>query len=305
MMHALPQNLKLVSIAQDDGAETLGLCTERGILDVRFAAQHFSVSAPLTLEAMLRDGNAAALNGLRDLALATSDVALFLDEAGIRHGRLLAHPEKIICVGLNYRRHAVEVKMPEPRLPPLFNKFSNALGAHGQAITLPGPDIATKFDYETELAIVIGKAARNVTEAEALDYVAGYCTGNDFSARDLQMELPGGQWVVGKSLDGFAPIGPYFVSADLAGNPDAMNITTHVNGELRQSSNTSDFIFNTAQMVAYISRYWTLQPGDLIFTGTPEGVILGYPEDKRIWLKAGDEIVSSVGNLGELKFRLQ
>lgn len=305
MPHTLPRNLALLSIHQDDGSETLGLRTESGILDIRAAATHFGVPAPLSVEAMLREGRADELNRLAERALAAADNRLFRDEAVIRHGRLFTRPDKIICVGLNYRRHAVEVGAQPPRVPPLFNKFANALAPHGGAITLPPPDIATKFDYETELVAVIGKPARNVNEAEALDYVAGYCVGNDFSARDLQMELPAGQWLVGKTLDGFAPVGPWFVSADLVGNPDALAISTSVNGEVRQSSTTADFIFNTAQVVAYISRYWTLMPGDLIFTGTPEGVILGYPEEKRQWLKAGDEIVSTIEKLGALHFTLR
>ena len=305
MPHTLPRGLVLVSIHQEDGAETLGLRTERGILDIRAAACRFGLAAPLSVESMLRDGRADELATLAARALAADAADLFRDEAGLRHGRLFTHPDKIICVGLNYRRHAAEVGAQPPRVPPLFNKFANALAPHGGTITLPPPEIARKFDYETELVVVIGKPARNVSEAEALGYVAGYCVGNDFSARDLQMELPAGQWLVGKTLDGFAPVGPWFVSADLVGNPDALAIGTRVNGELRQSSTTADFIFTTAQIVAYISRYWTLMPGDLIFTGTPEGVILGYPEDKRQWLKAGDAIVSSIEKLGDLKFTLQ
>jgi 2-keto-4-pentenoate hydratase/2-oxohepta-3-ene-1,7-dioic acid hydratase in catechol pathway len=169
---------------------------------------------------------------------------------------------------------------------------------------LPPKDISIKFDYETELLIVIGKACRNVAEADALNYIAGYCTSNDFSSRDLQLELPAGQWMIGKTLDDFAPIGPYFVSADQVGDPNKLKIETRVNGELRQSSNTADFIFNTQQIVAYISKHWTLEPGDIIFTGTPQGVIAGKPKDKQVWLKAGDEIVSSIEKLGDLKFRL-
>jgi 2-keto-4-pentenoate hydratase/2-oxohepta-3-ene-1,7-dioic acid hydratase in catechol pathway len=127
---------------------------------------------------------------------------------------------------------------------------------------------------------------------------------NDFSARDLQLELPSGQWMIGKTLDNFAPIGPYFVSSDLVGDPNKLKIETRVNGELRQSSNTSDFIFNTQQMVSYISKHWTLEPGDIIFTGTPKGVIAGHPKDKQVWLKPGDEVVSTIEKLGELKFTL-
>ncbi|MDA8095239.1 MAG: fumarylacetoacetate hydrolase family protein [Betaproteobacteria bacterium] len=303
-MRRLAERLTLLSIRQDDGAETLGIRTPQGILDVRSVAARFSLPAPQTLESMLRESRGAELEAIMHHALAAGDAALFRPEASIRHGRLFTHPEKIVCVGLNYRRHAAEVGAQPPRFPPLFSKFANALAPHGGTIVLPPPEIATQFDYETELVAVIGRPARNVSEHEALTYIAGYCVGHDFSARDLQMELPAGQWLVGKSLDGFAPVGPYFVSADLVGNPDRLAISTRVNGELRQSSNTSDFIFTMPQLVAYISRYWTLMPGDLIFTGTPEGVILGYPEAQRRWLKAGDEIVSAIEKLGELKFRL-
>jgi 2-keto-4-pentenoate hydratase/2-oxohepta-3-ene-1,7-dioic acid hydratase in catechol pathway len=185
-------------------------------------------------------------------------------------------------------------------VPILFSKYSNSLAGHKCVITLPLASVSYKFDYETELLIVIGKRAFNVSEAQALSHVAGYCTAQDFSARDLQTELPGGQWLAGKTLDNFAPIGPYFVSADLVGDPSNLQIKTWVNGELRQSSNTGYMIFSPAQIIAYISRLWPLEPGDLIFTGTPQGVILGLPPDKRVWLKPGDTIVSSVEKLGEL-----
>ena len=183
----------------------------------------------------------------------------------------------------------------------LFNKYNNSLSAHRSPIKLP-VEVAKKFDYETELVIVVGRTAKNVSEADALSYVAGYCTGNDFSARDLQFDT-GGQWMVGKTFDQFAPLGPYLVTADQV-NPDRLNIECRVNGEIRQSSNTEDFIFTSAQVVSYISRHLTLKPGDIIFTGTPEGVILGHPKDKQVWLKAGDKIACSVEKLGELEFEL-
>ena len=135
-------------------------------------------------------------------------------------------------------------------------------------------------------------------------FVAGYAIGHDLSARDLQMELPAGQWMIGKTLDGFAPIGPYFVSADVVGNPGTLQLTTRVNGVQVQNDNTSDLIFSVPQLIAYISKHWTLQAGDIIFTGTPAGVIHGRPKAQQQWLKAGDEIVSSVDKLGELHFKL-
>ena len=146
--------------------------------------------------------------------------------------------------------------------------------------------------------------SRNVSEADALGYVAGYCTGQDFSARDLQTELPGVQWMVGKTLDNFGPIGPWFVSADLVGDPSNLKLETRVNGELRQSANTGEMIFSPQQIIAYVSRLWTLEPGDIIFSGTPEGVIMGMPKEKQVWLKAGDKVTSSIEKLGELHFSL-
>jgi 2-keto-4-pentenoate hydratase/2-oxohepta-3-ene-1,7-dioic acid hydratase in catechol pathway len=303
--HEMPRNLTLLTIAHQDGSESLGVKTEKGILDVRAASKALKLSAPQTLEELLHHGNAAGLEKLISAATTNAKAkSAWVAESSIAYGRLFTHPGKIICVGLNYKRHAQEVKMAEPRVPPLFNKYNNTLAAHQCTIPLPPKEVAYKFDYETELLIVMGKKARNVSEADALNYVAGYCTANDFSARDLQLETPSVQWMIGKTLDNFAPIGPYFVSADLVGNPNNLKLQTRVNGEIRQDWNTNDFIFNTQQIIAYISKHWTLEPGDIIFTGTPHGVILGYPQDKRVWLKAGDEVVSSIEKLGELRFKL-
>jgi 2-keto-4-pentenoate hydratase/2-oxohepta-3-ene-1,7-dioic acid hydratase in catechol pathway len=300
--HKMPTGVKLLMMKNADGSESLGVVTDKGVIDVRAAAAKYRIAAPLTLDELLQGGNADGLNAVVDKTRSSGDA--LLDEAKMQHAKMFAHPSKIMCVGLNYRQHAKEVGMKEPSVPVLFNKYDNTLAGHNTTIKLPAKDIAHKFDYETELLIVIGKQARNVSESEALSYVAGYCTSNDFSARDLQLELPSGQWMIGKTLDDFAPIGPYFVSSDLVGNPNSLKIQTRVNGELRQSSNTNDFIFNTQQMVSYISRFWTLNPGDIIFTGTPQGVIAGYPKEKQVWLKPGDEIVSSIEKLGDLRFKL-
>ena len=285
-----------------NGEFRLGVKTDHGILDVPEAASLLRMHAPVTVDDLLQHEDGPSLNALVDAVLQSSTArAAFVDEAGVEYGPVVTRPEKIVCVGLNYRRHAKEVNLPIPNQPVLFSKFNNTLSAHNKAITLP-VEVATKFDYETELVIVIGRQAKNVSEANALSYVAGYCTGNDFSARDLQFDR-GGQWMVGKTPDQFAPLGPYMVTAD-QDNPDKLKIECQVNGETRQSSNTDDFIFNTAQMVSYISRHMTLKPGDIIFTGTPEGVIMGCPRDKQVWLKAGDKISCRVEKLGELKFEL-
>jgi 2-keto-4-pentenoate hydratase/2-oxohepta-3-ene-1,7-dioic acid hydratase in catechol pathway len=303
--HEMPSKVTLLSILNADGTETLGVKTERGVIDVRKASRLLHIAAPVTMEELLRDGNASGLNKLVVAAQSSPKAkSAIVDESKITHGRLFTNPGKIVCIGLNYRAHAAEAQMKLPNVPILFNKYNNALAAHNCTIKLPPRDVSYKFDYETEMLIVIGKAARNVSEADALNYVAGYCTSQDFSSRDLQLETPAGQWMVGKTLDSFGPIGPYFVSADVVGSPSNLKIETYVNGERRQSSNTSYMLFNVQQLVAYISKMWTLEPGDIIFSGTPEGVIVGYPKDKQVWLKAGDEITSSIEKLGDLKFKL-
>jgi 2-keto-4-pentenoate hydratase/2-oxohepta-3-ene-1,7-dioic acid hydratase in catechol pathway len=300
--HQMPRGLTLLSMVQGDGSETLGVKLPNGILDIAQAAKTLKIDAPVTLEDLLGSGNAAALDQL--ISTAKDRKEFFKDEASIKFGRLFTDPGKIVCVGLNYKEHAEEAGEKLPKEPILFNKFNNTLAAHNCTIKLPPREVSYKFDYETELLIVIGKTARNVSEAEALDYVAGYAVGHDFSARDLQLEK-GGQWMVGKTLDDFAPIGPYFVSADLV-DPNDLTVETFVNDEEkpRQSSNTAKFIFNPQKVISYTSRLFALEPGDIIFTGTPSGVIIGMPKDKQVWLKAGDRITSRIEKLGTLKFDL-
>jgi 2-keto-4-pentenoate hydratase/2-oxohepta-3-ene-1,7-dioic acid hydratase in catechol pathway len=303
--HEMPAKMTLLSIRNSDGTETLGIKDEDGVIDVRKAADLLHTASPLTLDELLQEGNASGLKRLAAAVRSSSHAkSLSVAESSITHGRLFARPRKIICIGLNYRAHAAETQATPPRVPILFNKYNNALAAHNCTIKLPPREISYKFDYETELLIVIGKQARNVTAIDALNYVAGYCTGQDFSARDLQSELPGGQWMVGKTLDNFGPIGPYFVSADVVGDASNLKIETYVNGEVRQSSNTGDMIFGPRELVAYISTLWALEPGDIIFSGTPAGVITGMPKEKQVWLKAGDQITSSIEKLGDLKFTL-
>ncbi len=304
--HEMPTGVTLLAMRNADGSETLGAKVgDDTVLDVRRASQLLRMTAPLTLEELLRQGNARGLNELIAAARSSrrADPAR-VKESSVTFGRLFTHPGKIVCIGLNYRAHAAEANLKLPGVPILFNKYNNALAAHNCTITLPPRAVSYKFDYETELLIVIGRSARNVSEADALDYVAGYCTAHDFSARDLQLETPSVQWMIGKTLDNFGPIGPYFVSADRVGDPNNLKIETYVNGERRQSSNTSFMIFNPQKLIAYITKMWTLEPGDIIWSGTPEGVILGYPKEKQVWLKAGDEIVSTIEKLGTLRFTL-
>jgi 2-keto-4-pentenoate hydratase/2-oxohepta-3-ene-1,7-dioic acid hydratase in catechol pathway len=298
----MPKNMTFVTL-RDGETYSLGVKTDRGILDVGKAATALKVKAPTTIDDVLHGrGDNAALQQLVQKAQSAKDAsALFVAEAQAKLGPCVTDPEKIICIGLNYRKHAAETGQPVPTVPILFNKYNNALFYHGGALKVSAVP-AERFDYEAELVIVMGKHAHNVSETDALSHVFGYCTGNDFSARDLQNRTS--QWMVGKTCDHFAPIGPYLVTADQVPNPNALKIECRVNGEVRQSSNTSDMVFNCAALISYISRHFTLDPGDIIFTGTPEGVILGYPKEKQVWLKPGDQVTTSIEKLGTLQFAL-
>ncbi|GEN36666.1 MULTISPECIES: fumarylacetoacetate hydrolase family protein [Aneurinibacillus] len=283
---------------EKNGAWHLGVKTEKGILDVSaFAEETGAEGVPLSVDQVIKSGEEGkqALSRLVDQAL-SSEAVHFLTEEELAYGPCVTNPQKIICVGLNYKRHAEESNMALPEAPLLFSKFNNTLTGHRREVKLPAA--SKQVDYEVELAIVIGKEAKDVEKEEALSYVYGYCTANDLSARDLQFKSS--QWLLGKTCDGFSPIGPYLVSADEAGDPQNLRIRTWVNGEVRQDSNTSDMIFYCDEIVSYISRHMTLYPGDIILTGTPEGVILGLPEDKREWLKDGDEVTVEIENLGRL-----
>jgi 2-keto-4-pentenoate hydratase/2-oxohepta-3-ene-1,7-dioic acid hydratase in catechol pathway len=282
------------------GDLSLGIKTDRGILDVARAEQDLKAGVPTTITEVLNGKNVAALASFVEKAKGAGNAAYFVGEKDAQLGPCVTHPEKIVCVGLNYRKHAAETGNPVPTVPILFNKFSNALNHHGGVIKVSA-ESAEKFDYEAELVIVIGKTARNVAEKDALDYVFGYATGNDFTARDLQSRTS--QWMVGKTLDGSGPIGPYLVTKDLA-DGDNLKIELKVNGEVRQSENTNDMVFGVKPLVSYISKYMTLKPGDIIFTGTPSGVISGKPKDQQVWLKPGDKLVISIEKLGDLEFTL-
>jgi 2-keto-4-pentenoate hydratase/2-oxohepta-3-ene-1,7-dioic acid hydratase in catechol pathway len=297
----MARGLTLLTIVER-GAPRLAAKTDKGILDVAEAAKLLRLSAPATLDEMLQGEQGAAVNAVVKAALESGPAApAFRKEAGIQYGPVVTRPEKIVCVGLNYRRHAEEIGAPLPKQPVLFSKYNNSLNAHEGTIALP-VEVAAAFDYEVELVIVMGRTARNVKEADAPSYVAGYSTGNDFTARDLQFDT-GGQWLAGKTPDGFAPLGPYLVTADQV-DPDNLAIECRVNGETRQASSTNDLIFDTRQVIAYCSRIMTLRPGDVIFTGTPQGVIQGKPKEARVWLKRGDQLACSVEKLGELRFAL-
>jgi 2-keto-4-pentenoate hydratase/2-oxohepta-3-ene-1,7-dioic acid hydratase in catechol pathway len=208
-------------------------------------------------------------------------------------------PEKIVCIGLNYRKHAAEVGVDVdalPDVPTIFAKYPNALVAEGATVRVP----TAKTDYEAEVAFVVGKRAKDVEEADALDYVAGYTLLNDLSARDLQGATP--QWMPGKVFDGSAPCGPYLVTPDEAGPAEAIAIRLTLNGEEMQNGATDDLIFSVPQLVSQLSKLMTLEPGDVVSTGTPEGVGMG--RKPRVWLADGDEIAIESPTLGRLVTRI-
>lgn len=269
----------------------LAIKSERGIIPVKGSISNDNYAMPTTIEQVIASGE----DGLRALEKFEKAASFTLPEDNLTYAPCVTHPEKILCVGFNYIEHGNECNITLPTHPILFSKFNNALAAHNQIIHLP--KTAEKFDYEAELVVIMGKEAFNVTKEEALNYVFGYAIGNDLSARDLQFRTQ--QWLLGKSCDSFAPVGPYIVTADEI-NPNHLEIQCAVNGEVRQSSSTSRMIFDCAAIISYTSQYMTLKPGDIIFTGTPSGVILGYPQEKQKWLKSGDEVLVSIENLGTL-----
>jgi 2,4-didehydro-3-deoxy-L-rhamnonate hydrolase len=214
--------------------------------------------------------------------------------AGTRIGPCVQRPSKIICVGLNYTKHAFESKMPLPSEPIIFFKSTTALNGPNDDVLIPRN--STKMDYEIELAFIIGKKATYVDEKDALDYVAGYCLHNDYSERAFQLER-NGQWTKGKGCDTFAPLGPYFVTKDEVADFNNLHMWLKVNGQMMQDNNTDDMIFEIPFLVSYISQFMTLLPGDVISTGTPSGV--GHGFHPPVYLKTGDVVELGIEGLGE------
>jgi 2-keto-4-pentenoate hydratase/2-oxohepta-3-ene-1,7-dioic acid hydratase in catechol pathway len=207
-------------------------------------------------------------------------------------------PDKIICIGLNYGKHAAEGGMEVPDSPTIFGKYRNALAAPGTTVRLPAN--SRKVDYEAEVAFVVGRRAKEVGEEEALDHVAGYTLLNDLSARDLQFSTP--QWMSGKVFDGSAPCGPALVTPDEAGPHDGIEIRLTLNGEQMQGASTAELIFSVPRLLSHLSQLMTLEPGDIVSTGTPDGV--GSVRDPRVWLADGDQIVIESPTLGRLETRI-
>ncbi len=214
--------------------------------------------------------------------------------------RLLApvpDPQKIICIGLNYRDHAAESGVPAPEEPILFSKYPSALIGHGEMIILPS--VSQQVDYEAELVVVIGRCGRHVPRERAFEYVGGYAVGHDVSAHDWQLNKPGKQWMAGKTFDTFAPVGPVLVTPDEVPDPHKLGIRLRLNGQTMQDSSTSQLIFGVDELIAYVSQVFTIQPGDLIFTGTPPGV--GMARKPPVWLKPGDTAEVEIDQLGTLR----
>jgi len=232
------------------------------------------------------------LERLREWLVSHMDQCSGVDN-GVRFGPCIARPSKIICIGLNYARHAAESAMGIPKEPVVFLKATSSLSGPNDDVIIPKG--SEKTDWEVELAVIIGQHAKYVNESQAMEYVTGYCLHNDYSERAFQLER-GGQWVKGKSCDTFAPLGPFLVSKDEIEDPHNLHLWLKVNGEMRQDSNTSDLIFKIPALVSYLSQFVSLLPGDVISTGTPSGVGLGLKPPT--YLKHGDVVELGIDCLG-------
>jgi 2-keto-4-pentenoate hydratase/2-oxohepta-3-ene-1,7-dioic acid hydratase in catechol pathway len=222
---------------------------------------------------------------------------VFYEEREISRLAPVTRPPKIICLGLNYRDHAVESGAKIPTEPVVFSKYPTAVIGPDAPILLP-PD-SQKVDFEAELVFVIGHSGRDIPEADAMRYVAGYTCGHDVSARDYQLDRGGGQWVIGKTFDTFAPLGPVLVTPDELPDPHHLRIQCRVNGQTMQDSNTEQMIFKVPQVISYLSRVMTLEPGDMVFTGTPPGV--GFARKPPVFLKDGDVVEIEIEGIGVLR----
>ncbi|MHB1036450.1 MAG: fumarylacetoacetate hydrolase family protein [Pirellulales bacterium] len=247
---------------------------------------------PSCIKALLAQGPA----GL-DRARAALAAGEAFGPEGVRLLPPVPRPEKVICVGLNYADHARESGAKPPAEPVFFSKFPSAVAADGDAIVLPRH--SREVDYEAELVAVIGVGGRHIPRAEAAGHVAGYCCGNDVSARDWQLRKPGGQWLLGKTFDTFAPFGPALVTSDEVGDPGKLRIRMRLNGQLMQDSSTAQWIFPLDELVAYVSGVCRLVPGDIIFTGTPPGV--GFARKPPVFLKPGDVTEVEIDGVGLLR----
>ncbi|AJK45801.1 fumarylacetoacetate hydrolase family protein [Burkholderia plantarii] len=294
--------LKLANL-RIGGAAALGAELDGRIVNLALAGARLQLPVPRDMDELLQQQRAAEVAALV-ARLRREGAAGAFEVAQPAFAPLVTRPQKILCVGFNYQAHAAETKTAIPKAPPLFGKFANALNHHDGTVELP-TRMDHAFDYETELVIVFGRRCRDLSKDDALSAVAGYAIGNDLSARTLQNLTT--QFMAGKTSDGFAPLGPWLVPAGLIPEPNDLRLRTWLNGELRQDGNTREMIFDCRDLIHYVSSIMTIEPGDVMFTGTPPGVIWGQPGplETRRWLRAGDTVVSAIDGLGELAVHLR
>ncbi|CAL8249189.1 unnamed protein product [Merluccius merluccius] len=249
-------------------------------------------SLPATVRGLLELGDEGRARARRAL----SSGQCVLDRADIKLLSPILAPEKVVCVGMNYRDHCLEQNAPIPSEPIIFNKFPNVITGPYDDIILPAE--SQEVDWEVELAFVIGRSGKHIKEEEALSYVAGFTVANDVSARDWQMKRNGKQWLLGKTFDTFCPLGPALVTTDAVKDPHQLGIRCLVNGDTVQSSNTDQMIFKTEQIIAWVSRFVTLTPGDVFLTGTPPGV--GVFRKPPVYLKKGDVVECQIDQIGSI-----
>jgi 2-keto-4-pentenoate hydratase/2-oxohepta-3-ene-1,7-dioic acid hydratase in catechol pathway len=279
--------MKLVSYVSDSGFRTAAVRDGR-FVDLNTA----DPSVPTSMRRLLEQGPEGLERARRAAQQGDS-----IDPDSVRLAAPVPDPEKVICIGLNYADHAAESGIAVPSDPVVFNKFPTAVCGPGDSVILP--KASRRVDYEAELVVVIGAVARHVPQDKARQYIAGYTCGNDISARDWQLDRPGGQWLLGKTFDTFAPIGPYLVTEEEIDEPGSLAIRLRLNGQCMQDSNTSQLIFGIEQLVSYVSAICTLKPGDIIFTGTPPGV--GMARKPPVFLKDGDQVEVEIDNIGALR----
>lgn len=242
------------------------------------------------------DATLAAAAVAAEAALA-DEASFCVAEASVELLAPIYDPEKVICVGMNYADHCSEQGIAIPKEPLLFNKWPSAIIASGEDIVMPGA--TRKLDFEVEMVVVVGKRARHVRKEHAMEYVAGFSVAHDVSARDLQLEMAGGQWMLGKCFDTSCPLGPAIVTTDSIKDPHALRLTCELNGEVVQDSSTAQMVFKTADIIEYASRFFTLSPGDIILTGTPPGVGC-FRKPEPLWLKPGDVVTCTVEGIGSV-----
>ena len=282
--------MKLASITYQQ-QQRIGIVQENGrclVLDSEFHG------IPETMEAFLDSDQARGK--LAELESKGFEGAFEVALSDVQLNPPLKNINKVICVGKNYADHAREMGGEPPEIPVVFSIFPSAIIGPGDSVVLP--TISSQVDYEAELVVVIGKSGRHIPREQAMDHVFGYCCGNDISARDWQKGKPGGQWLLGKTFDTFAPLGPFLVTKNEIDDPHQLKVCCRLNGEIMQSSSTSSFIFPIDFLISHLSKFMTLAPGDLIFTGTPPGV--GAGRKPPLFLKPGDTVEVEIENVGVL-----